>query len=353
MRKTTGTILFGLLLLIMVTGCRQERAALETDTTIPVRVEAVTKKAIREYVTATGTVYAVKETLLKTEQAGRYILRRNPRTGRPFAMGDRVNQNELLITLENPEYLNTIAIDSKKLNFESSEREFTKQQGVYEKGGITLSELTAAERAMIDARYSYENAKLSLAKLEIRAPFSGVIVDLPHFTARQWVESSTEVGELMDYSRLYAELTLPGKEMGRIKRGQAVDVFNYSASSEKQGGTITQVSPALDPTSRMFKLKIEVDNTDYILKPGMFVKADIVVTEKESVIVIPKNIILDRRGRKTVYTVQRGIAVERRIQLGIQNPDEVEVIEGLEIDVQLVVEGFETLRNRSRVKVLQ
>ena len=353
MFKTTGPILFGLLLLILATGCQQERASIETDTTIPVRVETVAKKAIREYVTATGTVFAVKETLLKTEQAGRYILRRNPRTGRPFAMGDRVNQNELLVTLENPEYINSVAIDSKKLNFESSEREYTKQKSIYEKGGITLSEVTNAEQALIDSRYSYDNAKLSLAKLEVRAPFTGIIVDIPHYTSRQWLETNTEVVQLMDYSRLYAELTLPGKEMSRIKRGLTVDVFNYSASSEKQEGTITQVSPALDPTSRMFKLKIEVANTDYILKPGMFVKADIVVTEKDSVIVIPKDIIIDRRGRKTVYTVQRGIAIERRIQLGIQNPDEVEVTEGLEEEAQLVIEGFETLRNRSRVKVLQ
>jgi multidrug efflux pump subunit AcrA (membrane-fusion protein) len=85
----------------------------------------------------------------------------------------------------------------------------------------------------------------------------------------------------------------------------------------------------------------------------MFVRADIIVQEKADVIVIPKDIILDRRGRKTVYVVQRGIALERRLELGIETSDSVEVTQGLNPDDSLIIEGFETLRNRSRVKVIE
>ena len=337
----------------MMAGCQQERMSTETDSTIPVRAEEVAKSSIQEFVSATGTVYAVKETIITTEQAGEYTLRKNPRTGRSFAMGDSVAAGTLLISLKNPEYVNQIAIDSKKLSQESAEREFTKQQGVYEKGGITLSEVKNAEMALIDARYSYENAKLSLAKLEIRAPFSGIIVDLPHFTSGQWMAAGAQVATLMDYSRLYAELTLPGKEMERIKRNQDVAVSNYSQVAQKLEGKVTQISPALDPTSRMFKIRIEAANTDLLLKPGMFVRADIILQEKTDVIVIPKDIILDRRGRKTVYVIQRGIALERRLELGIETSDSVEVVEGLNLGDSLIIEGFETLRNRSRVKVIE
>ena len=355
MKKVTSGFLFFILLisLLVFSGCQQERMTAESDTTIPIRVKEVEKSSIQEFVTATGTVYAVKETVLKTEQAGKYTLHRNPRTGKPFVMGDSVSANALLVSLENPEYINQIAIDSKKLSHESAEREFTKQQSIYEKGGITLKEVKDAERALIDARYSYDNAKISLAKLEIRAPFSGVLVNLPHYTSSQWVETNTEVATLMDYSRLYAELTLPGKEMGRIERDQNVGVHNYSQDKQKLEGKVTQISPALDPTSRMFKIKIEAANPELMLKPGMFVRADIIVQEKEDVIVIPKDIILDRRGRKTVYVVQRGIALERRLELGIETSDSVEVIQGLNPGDSLIIEGFETLRNRSRIKVIE
>jgi len=355
MKKVTSGFIFLILLisLLALSGCQQERVTAQTDTTIPVRVMEVKKSSIQEFVTTTGTVYAAKETILKTEQAGRYKIERNPRTGKPFVMGDSVAANTLIFSLDNPEYVNQIAMDSKKLSLESAEREFTKQQSIYEKGGITLKEVRDAEKAMIDARYSFDNAKISLAKLEIRAPFNGIIVDLPHYTSSQWVEAYTEVATLMDYSRLYAELTLPGKEMDRIQQNQNVAVSNYSQEKQKLEGKVTQISPALDPTSRMFKIKIEASNPDLLLKPGMFVRADIVVQEKADVIVIPKDIILDRRGRKTVYVVQRGIALERRLELGIETRDTVEVTEGLDPDDSLIIEGFETLRNRSRVKVLE
>jgi len=355
MKKVTSGFIFFILLisLLVLSGCQQERMTVQTDTTIPVRVMVVKKSSIQEFVTTTGMVYAVKETIILTEQAGQYTLRRNPRTGKPFVMGDSVTANTLLFSLDNPEYVNQIAMDSKKLSLESAEREFTKQQSVYEKGGITLSEVKNAEKALIDARYNLENAKISLAKLEIRAPFSGIIVDLPHFTSAQWVLVNTRVAILMDYSSLYAELALPGKEMDRIQQNQNVAVSNYSQKMQKLEGKVTQISPALDPTSRMFKIKIEASNKDLMLKPGMFVRADIIVQEKVDVIVIPKEIILDRRGRKTVYVVQRGIALERRIELGIETSDSVEVIKGLNPDDSLIIEGFETLRNRSRVKVIE
>jgi len=355
MKKVTSGFIFFIISisLLGLSGCQQERMTAQSDTTIPVRVTQVEKSSIQEFVTTTGTVYATKETILKTEQAGRYTIRRNPRTGKPFVMGDAVAANTLLFSLDNPEYVNQIAMDSKKLSLESAEREFSKQQSIYEKGGITLSEVKNAEKALIDARYSFDNAEISLAKLEIRAPFEGIIVDLPHYTSSQWVEANTEVATLMDYSRLYAELTLPGKEMGRIQQNQNVAVSNYSQDKQKLEGKVTQISPALDPTSRMFKIKIEASNPDFLLKSGMFVRADIIVQEKADVIVIPKDIILERRGRKTVYIVQRGIALERRLELGIETRDTVEVTEGLNPDDSLIIEGFETLRNRSRVKVLE
>ncbi len=355
MKKVIPGFIFFIILIsfIVLSSCQQERMTAQTDTTIPVRVMEVKKSSIQEFVTTTGTVYAAKETILKTEQAGRYTLQRNPKTGKPFVMGDSVAANTLLFSLDNPEYVNQIAMDSKKLSLESAEREFTKQQSIYEKGGITLSEVKNAEKALIDARYSFDNAKISLAKLEIRAPFNGVIVNLPHYTSGQWVDANTEVATLMDYSRLYAELTLPGKEMDHIQQNQNVTVSNYSREKQKLEGKVTQISPALDPTSRMFKIKIEASNPDLLLKPGMFVRADIIVQEKADVIVIPKDIILDRRGRKTVYIVQRGIALERRLELGIETSDTVEVIQGLNPDDSLIIEGFETLRNRSRVKVLE
>jgi len=351
--KKTAIIIFPIVLLMILSGCKEERMNVATESTIPVRVEELELKSIREYVTATGTVVAAKEMILLLEQAGYYQLQTNPRTGRPFAMGDSVKSGENLIKLTNPEYVNSIAIDSKKLNFESAERELEKQKAIYEKGGITLSELTAAESSFINAGYSYENGKLSLAKLEVKAPFSGTIVQLDHYTQNQWLNASTPAATVMDYSTLFSDVSLPGKEMASVSRNQKAEVTNFSSDVNTLEARIDQISPALDPESRMFTLRLKIPNPNLYFKPGMFIKADIIVNEKELALVIPKDIILERRGRPIVYVVQRGFAQERRLQTGMENPDEIEIIEGLQEGDSLIIEGFETLRNNSQVNVLK
>ena len=129
--------------------------------------------------------------------------------------------------------------------------------------------------------------------------------------------------------------------------------MNYTMPDDTLNGKITQVSPAINPDTRSFQASILVSNPKLLLRPGMFVKAEVVVARKDSTIVIPKEIIMSRRRGKMVYIVERGVARDRYIQTGLENPDEVEVIEGLKENDRIVVKGFETLRSRSKVKILR
>jgi hypothetical protein len=69
--------------------------------------------------------------------------------------------------------------------------------------------------------------------------------------------------------------------------------------------------------------------------------------------VIPKNIILSRQRGKTVFIVDRGVAAERIIETGLENITETEVTRGLEKNERVVTSGFETLSNRSRVRIVK
>ena len=85
----------------------------------------------------------------------------------------------------------------------------------------------------------------------------------------------------------------------------------------------------------------------------MFVKADLVINSAENTVVIPKDIIVTRNRTRTVFVVERGVAYERTITTGLESADRVEVISGLEPGESVVSKGFETLRDKSRVKVLR
>ncbi len=339
--------------IVMLLACGGDNERYESQVAVPVTVEEVKRRPIEEFFITTGTVEAVKEASLRAESEGYYRLERNPRTGKPFALGDHVRTGRTIITLVNPEVENNVKIESIKLNLDITKREFENQQSLYEKGGVTLRELTNAERDYIDAKYAYDNALISLAKLKAQAPFDGVIVSLPYYTESTKISANSPLVELMNYERLYLEVSLPGKEMGRVKPGQGVRVTNYTLPEDTLKGTITQVSPALDPQTRSFKAKVDVDNPEWLLRPGMFVNVSIVLARKDSAIVIPKDIILSQRRGKTVFVVEKGAADRRIIQTGLENQEQVEVITGLKEDERLVVKGFETLQDHSKVKVIR
>ncbi|MCK5126153.1 MAG: efflux RND transporter periplasmic adaptor subunit [candidate division Zixibacteria bacterium] len=336
--------------IFLLAGCDgDEGPQIDLESAVPVKVEDIKSRSIKEFVFATGTVEAVTGGDMNALQQGAYHIQVNPRTGQSYVMGDRVSQMETIILLENPELEYNIAIDSKKLNYDIAKREFEKQQKLYEKGGVTLRELTDSESRYINAKYSLDDANLQLLKLNAMAPCNGIITDLPFHANNKLIPIGTLLGKVKNYSVLYSDITLPGKEISRVKPGQTVVMSNYGEEVDSITGTITQVSPVVDPENRMFKARIEVNNTSDILRPGMFVKVNIIVAENDSTIVIPKEIILDYHGSQVVYIVQEGIAVRRDIETGLANRDEIEVVSGLSLKERLIIEGFETLRHRSNV----
>ncbi len=334
-------------------SCRDTDFDDSLDLTVPVSVEEVKLRSIEEFITGTATARAVKQTQLTSEIAGYYRRAVNPETKKPFAPGDRVRQDQVIVYLDNAEHENNVRIEAKKLNLDISKNEYEKQQSLYDKGGVTLRELKNSEQAYIEAQYNYENALLQIGKMQIKSPFDGLIVDLPYYTTGSKIAAGQLMAEIMDYEQLYAEVNLPAKELTRVAMDQKVRFMHYSAPGDTLEGSVKHVSPAIDPETRAFKTQIIVNNSDLLLRPGMFVQVEIVVRSRENVVVIPRDIILTRRRGKTVFVMAKGAAEERAIKTGLENADQVEVTEGLSKDERLIVKGFETLQNHSKVKVVR
>jgi membrane fusion protein (multidrug efflux system) len=340
-------------ILVICASCGGGDDVPETEIAAPVSVQEIALQPIEEYIVGTGTVKAAKEVTAKSESPGFYLLLENPEKSRRFALGDFVPAGREIIRLDNPERESEIKIESKRLALETSRRELEKQKSLYEKGGVTLGDLRESERANMDAEYNYKNAVIQVAKMSITAPFDGIITTLPYHTGGVKVETGVEMVQIMDYRELYLEVDLPGKDLGTVKADQPVRVMSYSMPDDTLRGSVTQVSPALDPDSRSFTASIHIDNPSWLFRPGMFVKAEIVVARRDSTVVVPKEIVLAKRKGKVVFIVERGTARERVITTGLENPDAVEVLEGLAENERLVVEGYETLRDRAKVKIVR
>jgi|SRR5690554_661663 RND family efflux transporter MFP subunit len=346
-------ILLSTLIIALLTACGNTPQSSQSEIETPVSVQELKKGSISRLINTTGTALATYSTELTAEMNGFYNLQTNSSTGKPYKLGDRVKKGQLIIRLEDKEYENGIAIESKKLSLEIAEQEQSKQTALYEKGGVTLSEMRNTEVRVTNARYDLENAALSLQKMEVRAPFDGVIVTLPHYTPQSRVTQGSEMVGLMAYSRMYMEINLPESAIEYVQSNQPVHITHYTLPDDTIKGEISELSPAISTETRTFNGKVLIDNNQLKLRPGMFVKADIVVNRADSAIIIPKEVVFSRRNRKYVYIVERNTAILRDIQTGLEDENNMEVTQGLNENDNLIIRGYETLRENSRVKVLK
>lgn len=352
MRKKLN--LLALLGMLLVMGsCNNETTKSTTTVTVSVRVSKLEKGNMEETETITGTARSTKEDIIASEAEGDYKLLINPMTKKPFQLGDKVKKDTPIILLSNQEYENGIQMESMVLDYDVNKMEYDKQKSLYEKGGVTLRELKSAEGTLINSRYSLENAQISLEKLKVRAPFDGVIVTLPYFTPDTRLESGTELLTIMDYSDMYITFSLPEKSIAAVDVEQEVYVLNYTMPEDTLIGMVSQLSPAIDETTRTFSGVINVANADLKLRPGMFVQGDIVTQRHEDVFIISKEIMSKTSKGSFVFVADKGIARQKRITTGLENDTEIEVLTGLSSSDMIITEGYETLRERSKIKILK
>ena len=157
--------------------------------------------------------------------------------------------------------------------------------------------------------------------MKVSAPFKGVITNLPATTNGTQIASGAEVFSLMDYSLMTVEVNLPEKYINEVAIDQLVRIMNYTLPNDTLPGSVKELSPAISTETRTFKGIVQVANPDLKLRPGMFAKADIVLARKDSVIVIPKEIIISNQRGKSVFIVDNGTAIEKTHHDRLREPE--------------------------------
>ena len=107
-----------------------------------------------------------------------------------------------------------------------------------------------------------------------------------------------------------------------------------------------------NPDTRAFQVDVLLNNADGRLRPGMFARVDIVTSVRRDAIAVPRGALQKRNNLDVVFVVDKdGYAAMRPVRLGIENPTEVEVVEGLREGDALIVMGHETLQDHVRVEI--
>ncbi|MCA9731403.1 MAG: efflux RND transporter periplasmic adaptor subunit [Deferribacteres bacterium] len=336
---------------IILVSCDQRDDRSAADLTIPVSVIKVKRQQIASSISATGTLKAQYEQNLLTEVEG--LLNIPASALKKYEDAQPVKAGELIATLKNPEYELITRVESKKMAMDDAEHEVAKQQALFQEGGVTEKELNLAKRTALDARLNYETAVLNNQKLQLRAPEDGYIAGLQSNYMNTIVKMGFKVCSIADYSSCVVDVNLPNSDLGRIAVGARVEITNYALEDETFDGHVIAIDPTVNPQTRTFSVRITVENEKLQLRPGMFIKADIIIEEKEDAVVIPKSAMSTHGNQKHVFVVNGVEAGELDIATGIETRDLIEVTDGLSEGERLIVKGHETLRDKSKVRVIE
>ena len=348
-KKAIPTLLL-LSLTLSLAGCDDPQVDSVVDLVVPVTVLPVARGTIESFVSTTGSLRASRSADVLIEARGDLFYVEGP-DGRKPVEGTRVAAGQRIARIESDEYLNSVRLQSQELAVANAERALEEKRALFDEELAVQSEVQAAIKTLADARSNLENAHIQLEKMNAYAPLSGYLTALVDTTENTIVEANTVIAQVVDYAKVLVDLKIPNSQMPMIALGQEVRVNNYAFRDQAFIGHITVIDPTLDPTTRTFRIEVEVDNGDLVLRPGMFIKADIVVEQRADVLVINQELILSRRGRSVVFVEEAGVAQERNIETGLEDEFMVEVLEGLSEGERVITSNYETLRSRTQVRV--
>ena len=133
---------------------------------------------------------------------------------------------------------------------------------------------------------------------------------------------------------------------------QNIICASYIKSVNSFKGKTKAISPIINPEDKTCTVVIEVDNPQEQIKPGMHAEVEIPAEIYKDILLIPQEAVLVR-GRKLAFAVEEGLAKWRYIQVGLENEDYAEVLEGVEEGELVIIEGHFTLAHDAKVKVVQ
>ena len=337
-------------MLYLTVGCETPPAEHTADLTVPVTVQPVGLGTIEEVVTSTGTLRPVQEAVIVSETRG-FLSLVELAGGRKPTEGIAVEKGELIARLENEELVVGARLESRKLAVQNTRKTLEANEVLGERGLITQLEVEAARKDLVDAQSDYDNALISLEKLVIRAPISGVLSEFTDATEQTLIEASTQICRIVDFTQVLVDLQIPNSQIRDITLDQPVRVIDYSYPDEVFDGAIAVVDPVIDAATRTFRAVAVVDNPKGLLRPGMFVKAEIVTTAHVDVVIIPRELVLIRGNREVVFVEESARAQMRDIETGLEDEKFVEVVQGVDEGERLITSNYETLRSRTRVSV--
>jgi membrane fusion protein, multidrug efflux system len=308
-----------------------------------VKVQDVKPQLFSEKFTVTGVVKPYASAKISSEEGG-LILSIVKDKGSSVAAGQIVVR--LKKDVEGATYEQLLAqYELAKLNFE-------KQQQLYDDNATTEIAYLTAKWQLEAAARGLEVVKTHMSKGFIRSPISGVVED-KFMNKGEMSAPGVPILSIVDVSRVKISAGVPEKYVEQIKKGQDVKISVDVLQGSEFSGKISYIAPSLSQGSRTFEIEIVINNKERLLKPEMSANVELARSESKDAIAIPQEYIVDYGDEKYLFVLEDGIAKKKEVVLGGRNENLVLIKSGLNAGDKLIIEGFQTLTDGEKVKVVE
>lgn len=208
-------------------------------------------------------------------------------------------------------------------------------------GSVTAIDANLGDNVKIGQRLATVQSRLvgnPPPSVAVTAPISGII-DARNINLGQTVEPNTVLFHISDRDKLLVIAQIYEEDLGEIKVDQDVNIHALSYPKKIFSGKVTLIEPNLDPLTRTVNVRITLDNEEGLLKPGMFVRANVILNHNESALVVPNAALLQADNEQFVF-VQNGDTYDRAVvKIGTSDDNYTEIIEGLAPGDHVVIQG--------------
>jgi HlyD family secretion protein len=212
----------------------------------------------------------------------------------------------------------------------------------------TRHDLELAHASVLQAEAALEMAAVALSESVVRSPMDGLVS-----------ERAASVGSLVGPTTplvtvisAEVELTLGMEEsqLGSVREGMHAEIRVAAYPDAAFPARVAIISPAADPRSRTFQVRVRPTQADGRLRPGMFAQVRIVTEAREGALLIPREAVLTRSGQTVVFVINGDTVQLRPVSLGMADNGSVEARSGLDAGEEVVTSGHSDLKDGDRVR---
>lgn len=270
--------------------------------------------------------------------------------------GQAVQKGAALLTLDTEELANAVRIAQNNVrkteaNFNTAQADYQRYENLYAKNAVTKQQLESAEARMLtsrtevdDAYANLHNSQKQIADGSIVSPVTGVAANKAA-TIGQVVSPGTALLTVEQIDQVYVVVNVEQKDIAAAKQGAAVTITLDAYPGQTFTGTVAVINPVAGSESRMFRVKVKVDNPNQLLKPGMFAQATLTSGEAQSVLAVPRTAMMAHKGLHYVYVAANGQAKKTLVETGDLIGDLIEVKAGLKADMAVVIDNLDKIKD--------